>query len=273
MTDAAACWRDFHRRTIDPADGLPAVVAGARNDLFSDWQQLHAPYSRASRWLDAALCVAALAPSHPLVAETRGFAEQVSDRALADPRWATTWSRPGLGERERLLVSVTRAFAVAWRNDSELDAEVLIAAARTCAAEAATGSYWDIPEQTDLIAASQLALCVSDVAAARALLKTRRKFGQVRRYWEWYVDFLTRLESSAADDGAGRDAVRVQFDEYFDLQRGPGRLSHRGAEGEFVAYDAASSITSLRLALIRWRHVERRTLAGHWNEVIEQISR
>jgi hypothetical protein len=120
--------------------------------------------------------------------------------------------------------------------------------------------YWEAPEQSQYLRASQLLLIAGDIDAAAELMNVRKRFSAIARYYHWYNEWLTH--------GMSREA----FDEFFDVVRAPDWVSERDKRNG-IQLEEVSGVFKLRLALLRWLYIERKPLAGYWRAAIAAIGR
>ena len=240
------------------------MIAGLPASLRENWAQTLRPDKNVADPLRDALWVAAGAPGDPLVRQLLTWCVEYADLADHDPRWESGWNS-GYRDQMRGNLIECRALARAWLADSALDDAALAEAAALLENNAIEIGFWAGPEQSQLLAASQLYLIAGDAARARAALARRKRYRHTQHYLDWYVRVLDLLD--AGDHAAALGA----FDEWFDVvRRADWTPPSGGPPGWFVAGDRTR--LQLRLALIRRVRIERQPLAGHWREVIATIA-
>jgi hypothetical protein len=277
--DPARAWAVYGEHLLDEHDGLPVVVARLR-PVQAEVALTHLPEHTVEDELRTAFDVACVDPNHPYVRlfldRSVALAAEVDRHA---DRWDERW-RTGSGQRAGFLVA--KALTEAWQRDDDLDASLLSRAAEE--AFRVTGSQWhghEWMQQSLYFEAVQCLLLAGAAEEARAALKTRKRFGATRRYFEWMQQIT--------EPGLDQPQRIARFDELFDLVRHP-RFSPLGGERaqriEELSRGVPSSFTQarlqwqfsadpclrLRLAALRWRWAQGSSARGSWRQVIGQVS-
>jgi hypothetical protein len=275
--DPVRAWRLFGEHMLNRHHGLPAVVP-TLDALERAIAATGMPEGTVEDALRTAIDLSCVDYQHPyrVLYGDRAVALAAEVDRRAD-RWGGRWKTDS-GEYGRFLV--TQACARAWQQDAELDSDALRRAAEEMFR--VTVEHWPGHEwmrQSLYLEAVQCLLLAGAVDEAQARLRTRRRFGATRRYFEWMCGVV-----SAADDER-----LACFDELFDRARHPrfiplGGCTERQVEERSQGLPADFKAACrqwcyfdhgglcLRLALLRWRWVRGRPLQGNWHPMIGQIS-
>jgi hypothetical protein len=276
--DPAKAWALFGEHMLNEQHGLP-VSAERLDSVQAEAAATYSPDGTVTHALQTALQVACVDYRHPCVALFRERSAALVHELDRHPEhWGQRW-RGGSGQHGHYLEA--KALVQAWHGDDECDRDLLRQAADDMFR--VTASQWHGHEQMQqslYVEGVQCLLLAGAADEVSARLKTRRRFGRTQRYFEWMRDAV----AAPADERLRR------FDALFDLARHPRFSPLEGASAqriEELSQGVPAEFTEsrkqwsyfedpcmdLRLALLRWCWVQRRSLRGCWQQAIEQISR
>lgn len=267
---------------LDIDDGYKGSVAyvEGKGGVFANWELLSMPESAGLSYLDSAAKIACGAWGHPYQHLFLGWANLVSDRALADPRFeieATnsrdSWRTPGVYPGNHGETLAVAAIARAMRDDDAPDHDMLVQAAEeiTQTSIESKGSEWDEFAQGGYLRAIQLLLIAGEVNQAKAMFKIRRGFKYVKNLAEWLKTFTLALPDHAATHVADEN-LTAHFDQQFDMLRDPAYKLPSGRDETGVQLGQSLMPIRLELALIKQRYVLGLPYRGQWQHIIGLIS-
>ncbi|MET3443164.1 hypothetical protein ABIC94_003953 [Variovorax paradoxus] len=241
-----------------------------------DWSKLARPGSLA-RDLENAVEVAVGEYGHPYVRKFLGWAIEGLEKALVDPRFESDdnsmrgWKIDGIFPGNHGQVLVALALARAMRDDAEPDSAMLAQGAREIAQTEMqeSGSYWS-QAQSGYMRAINLLLIAGEVAEAKAMFKTRKKFAYTQQHFDWLKTFATAIPDQpphVLTDPAMHQHLQGKFDMYRNpAYVAPSKDDHGG--------NLTGSITMLRLeiALLKQKFILGQPIGGRWGGVIAHIS-
>ncbi len=268
-------WRATRSAIDDPLRGLPPVVLreiseGGPTDA-RNWDPLVDLPGPTDTLVHDLARVACADYDHEYRKLFLRWAVETADKALADHRWnRPRYPRNPSAAHGRLLCHA--ALVRAWAVDADVDASLLTQGADEIADELGAMRRWiGEADESDWLLAAQFKLIAGDIEGAHALIHVRRRsFSRTRMYFDWTKAVIDLLHKPSPD---GRQRLFHTFDGLFDVVRDPAwRIAVRPEPPGEALIDTAAKLR-LRMALIRWRYVERQPLAGHWRKVIAQITR
>ena len=240
-----------------------------------DWSKLAMPGSL-DYDLEIAIRVALGDFDHPYVLKFLNWAIEGLEKALVDPRFETDdpkvrgWKVDGIFPGNHGQVLVALALAQAMRDNAEPDRAMLTQGAREIAqTELESGSYW-IQGQSGYMRAINLLLIAGEVAEAKAMFKTRKKFAYTQQHFDWLKAFVMAIPDQPPHVLTDL-AMREHFQGKFDMYRNPVYVApstdDRGG-------NLTGSITMLRLelAILKQRYFLGLPLAGKWEQTVAHIS-
>lgn len=271
-------WRTQIEKEINRQDGFIKVVEKKSSDGFyayGDWSKLAMPEGL-SRDFQYAVEIALGGFKHPYVLKFLNWAIEGLEKALIDPRFETDdpkvrgWKVDGIFPGNHGQVLVALALARAMRDDAEPDRAMLAQGAREIAqTELQSGSYW-IQGQSGYMRAINLLLIAGEVAEAKAMFKTRKKFAYTQQHFDWIKAFVMAIPDQPPHVLTD-PAMREHFQGKFDMYRNPVYVApstdDRGG-------NLTGSITMLRLelAILKQRYLLGLPLAGQWGQTVAHIS-
>ena len=135
--------------------------------------------------------------------------------------------------------------------------------------ELEAGSYWS-QGQSGYMRAINLLLIAGEVAQAKAMFKTRKKFAYTQQHFDWLKTFVMAIPEQPPHVLTD-PALHHHFQGKFDMYRNPAYVApskddHGG--------NLTGSITMLRLeiALLKQKYILGQPVAGHWEDAIAHIS-
>ncbi|MDP9929115.1 hypothetical protein [Variovorax paradoxus] len=271
-------WRANIEARIAREGGLKKVVEKKDKDGFyayGDWSKLARPGSL-DQDLETAVEVAIGEYGHPYVCKFLGWAIEGLEKALVDPRFESDddsmrgWKIDGIFPGNHGQVLVALALARAMRDDAEPDSPMLVQGAREIAqTELESGSYWT-QGQSAYMRAINLLLIAGEVAEAKMMFKTRKKFIYTQQHFDWLKTFVMAIPDQPPHVLTD-PAMHQHFQGKFDMYRNPAYVApskddHGG--------NLTGSITMLRLelALLKQRYVLGLPSAGRWEHIVSHIS-
>lgn len=275
------CKRVVDRLDID--DGYKGSVAYVESEggVFANWDLLSMPESAALNYLEYAVKIACGAPNHPYQHLFLEWANQVSDRTLADPRFEVEarnsrngWRIPGVYPGNHGETLAVAALARAMRDDEAPDHDDLVQSANEVSQTALEfqGSEWNhFITQGKYLRAIQLLLIAGELEQAKALFKTRRNFKYVKNLAEWLKSFMLALPNQAATHVADTQLAE-HFDQLFDLIRDPSYDTPKPSDASGAQLGQNLMLIRLELALIKQRYVLGLPFRGQWQQIIGLIS-
>jgi len=241
-----------------------------------DWSKLARPGSL-GRDLENAVEIALGDFSHPYVRKFLVWAIEGLEKALVDPRFESDddamrgWKIDGIFPGNHGQVLVALALARAMRDDAEPDRAMLEQGAREIAQTEllVSGSYWS-QAQSGYMRAINLLLIADEVAEAKAMFKTRKKFAYTQQHFDWLKTFVMAIPDQPPHVLTD-PAIHQHFQGKFDMYRNPAYVApskddHGG--------NLSGSITMLRLelALLKQRYLLGLPAAGRWEHIVNHIS-
>ena len=214
---------------------------------------------------------------HLYVRKFLGWAIEGLEKASIDPRFGTDdpkvrgWKVEGTFPGNHGQVLVALALARAMRDDAEPDSAMLAQGAREIAQTELleSGTYWG-EAQSGYMRAINLLLIAGEVAEAKAMFKTRKKFAYTQQHFDWLKTFAMAIPDQPPHVLTD-PAPHHHFQGKFDMYRNPAYLppskdDHGG--------NLTGSITLLRLeiALLKQKYILGQPVSGHWSDVITHIS-
>ncbi len=267
-------WLETFAKDMLPKGGYPSIVDNTQKEgVFLDWGRMKAPCT-GDYWLNVAIDAACGDCNHPYVYQFIDWSITCCERSLIDPRFEIEsedqkkgWKNDSYLDRHGLTLE-TLALANAFKHNADIDADRLIQAAQERTQFALNTAHWDYMEQFRYLVYAQFHLIVGRVDLAREQLKTRKKFKQVQRYYDWLKAFINAIP----DEGVITDIATIEaFQDRFDEIRSPlYQLSSDFKNGLAVSYSRPQ--LRLQLALIKQRYIIGKPLAGNWQAVIGYIS-
>lgn len=272
-------------------EGYPGVlvVIEKNGGPLSDWHLLAFPDGPCSRYLDSAINIACVYPTHAYAHTFLAWANEAADRALTDIRFTYDpdeerlkgnpdplakrgWKVPGIFPGNHGSTLAAACFARAMRDNSALDDASLLFAADEIAKSAldTTSQEWSETPQSDYLRCIRLALIAGRVDKAQAFFKNcRRKFKFTQEHYTWLQNLCKGVE--AAQEGGLDAAAAEAFQTLFDQVRNP-EIRSVGEAKKGNAVCTNISLLRLELAIIKQRYVLKKPLAGNWQQVLGLIS-
>lgn len=240
-----------------------------------DWSKLSMPEGL-DRDFQYAIEIAFGDFNHPYVLKFLNWATEGLEKAIVDPRFEADdpkirgWKVEGIYPGNHGKVLVALAFARAMRDNAEPDKAMLAQGAREIAkTELESGSYWS-QGQSGYMRAINLLLIAGEIAEAKAMFKTRKKFKYTQQHFDWLKTFVMAIPDQPPHlltDPAMREHFQGKFDMYRNPVYAAPSTDDRGG-------NLTGSITMLRLelALLKQLYVLGLPLAGRWEQTIGHIS-
>lgn len=271
-------WRTQIETRINGEGGFTKIVERKNADGFyayGDWSKLAMPEGL-DRDFNCAVEIALGEFGHPYVRKFLNWAIEGLEKALIDPRFETDdpkvrgWKVDDIFPGNHGQVLVALALARAMRDDAEPDSAMLAQGAREIAqTELEAGSYWS-QAQSGYMRAINLLLIAGEVAEAKAMFKTRKKFAYTQQHFDWLKTFVMAIPDQSPHVLTD-PAMHQHFQGKFDMYRNPAYVApskddHGG--------NLTGSLTMLRLeiALLKQKYILGRPVAEHWKDVITHIS-
>ena len=267
-------WMDSIHHRMNPKDGLPLVITKIeKRGVFDGWERMKSP-GMGDVYLGYAIDIACGDYQHPYAQQFLDWLIALCERGLTDPRFEIESEDQKIGWKNDSyldchgLTLETLALANAFKHDTDLDAAMIIQAAQEKTQHTLIANHWDYVEQFPYLVYAQYYLAIGRVDLAREQLKTRKKFKQVQRHYDW----LKALIDAIPDEGVITDAAAIEaFQDRFDEIRSPlYQPSSDYKNGLAVSYSRPQ--LRLQLALIKQRYIIGNPLAGNWQAVIGYIS-
>lgn len=271
--------------------GYPGIFAGIerRGGPFFEWHLLASPEGPSERYLEYAINLSCVYPTHEYAKTFLAWADEASDRALSDIRFTYDpdeerakgnpdplvnrgWKVPGIFPGNHGCTLAAACFTRAMRNNSALDDASLLLAADEIAQSAldTTSQEWSESPQSDYLRCIRLALIAGRADKAQAFFKNcRRKFKFTQDHYTWLQNLCKGIEAA---QGGVLDAGTVEvFQNFFDQVRDPAvRSVGEAKSGNSVC--TSIPLLRLELALIKQWHILHRPYAGNWTGILGLIS-
>lgn len=282
---------EIKKNRFGMAAGYPGVMKGIseRGGPFSEWHLLCTPEGPCEHYLDYALSISWVYPTHPYVATFLAWANEAADRALSDerfnidsdaerlsgnPNWRNLrgWKIEGVFPGNHGKTLTAACFSRALRDGGELDEAALLLAADEIAESALHGGakFWDYIAQSEYLRCVRLALVAGDVNKARLFLQsTRRKFKHTLVHQQWLQTLVNAIAETQPAPLAPEAALHFQT--FYDEVRNPACKLPSNQPGG-INLSANLSLLRLELAIIKQRYILAQPLAGHWQQVLGLIS-
>lgn len=266
-------WQLERVKHIHPEDGYLLVVNKIeKRGIFDGWERMKSP-GMGDIYLDHSIDIACGNYQHPYMKQFLDWSIAHCERGLADPRFEIESENQQKGWKNESyyrchgLTLETLALACAFKFDAEVDADILIQAAKEKTEYSLNTGHWDYPEQFSYLVCVQFYLIMGNIEQAHAMLKTRKKFKQVQRYYDWLKAFINTIPNA----GVITDTNMINtFQDRFDEIRSPlYQPSSDYKSGLAVSYSLPQ--LRLQLALIKQRYIIGKSLAGNWQAVIGYI--
>lgn len=268
-------WRAVLHRNLG-SQGFGDVIARCeREGLFEDWRRLSDPGDYAARYLGYALDVRCGDPAHPYAKTFLEYALAIVHKAFSETeRWEKTgdWGKPSgpAGSRRGKFLRA-KALAEAMHANAAPDADVLLKAADGFSKEALGPGGWDEFAEGYYLTSVLLQLIAGDVENAKQSLRSRKRYRYVRPLHDWLAGFVDHLPQDSVHRVTDSGTV-AEFEQRFDTIRDPDWRPERRSDPTIGALVESTAILRLEFALIKWRYLLAKPVAGHWNEVVEMIS-
>lgn len=267
-------WIAAFAKNMKPTGGYPSLIEDTQKEgIFDGWERIRAP-GMGDYWLGIAINAASGDYHHPYVQQFLNWSIALCERSLTDPRFEIEsenqqkgWKNSSYPNRHGLTLE-TLAFAQAFRDNAELDETMLIQAAQEQSEYCLNVGYWDYMEQFKYLAYAQLYLILGRMDLVQIQFKTRKKFKQVQRHYDWLTAFIAAIPA----DGVLTDSATINaFQDYFDEIRTPNYSASKDYKNGFaVSYHLPQ--LRLQLALMKQRFIIGHSFAGNWEQIIGHIS-
>jgi hypothetical protein len=273
-------WRGHVQTEIEGKGygGLNKVVRDKESQGFygdGDWSRLARPQGL-SEDLRTAVEIACGDFSHPYVRKFLDWAIEGLEKALSDSRFESDdelqrgWKIAGIYPGNHGQVLSATALAQAMRSNTEIDASLLVQGAREIAeTELEAGSYWS-QAQSGYMRAINLFLIAGEVAEAKTMFKTRKKFAHTQQHFDWLKTFVMAIPDQSPNVLTD-PAMHQHFQGKFDMYRNPAYVPLSKDENG-GNWNGDVSLLRLELALIKHRYLLGRPLHGEWETIIQHIS-
>lgn len=271
-------WRSQLEADIADKEGWRKIVEKKELKGFygnGDWSKLSMPNGLDRDFLYA-IEIALGDFRHPYVRKFLDWAVEGLEKALIDPRFETDdpevrgWKVDGIFPGNHGQVMVALALARAMRDNAEPDSAMLAQGAREIAqTELESGSYWS-QGQSGYMRAINLLLIAGEVAEAKAMFKTRKKFAYTQQHFDWLKAFVIAIPDQPPYMLMGPTG-HLHFQGKFDMYRNPAYVA---PSKDDYGGNLSGSITMLRLelALLKQRFVLGLPFVGQWKHIVDLIS-
>jgi hypothetical protein len=271
-------WRTLVEADLADEEGWRKVVEKREKKGFygnGDWSKLAMPEGLDCNFIYA-VEIALGESSHPYVEKFLRWAIEGLEKALIDPRFETDdaglrgWKVEGIFPGNHGQVLVALALARAMRDNSEPDSAMLAQGAREIAqTELESGSYWS-QGQSGYMRAINLLLIAGEVAEAKAMFKTRKKFAHTQQHFDWLKAFVMAIPDQPPHVLVD-PAMHRHFQGKFDMYRNP---SYVAPSKDDRGGNLSGSTTMLRLELgiLKQRYVLGLPFNGQWERIVGHVS-
>ena len=213
---------------------------------------------------------------HPYVRKFLGWAIEGLEKALSDPRFETDdlalrgWKKEGVFPGNHGQVLVALALARAMRDDAGPDSAMLAQGAREIAqTELEAGSYWS-QGQSGYMRAINLLLIAGEVAKAKAMFKTRKKFAYTQQHFDWLKTFVMAIPDQSPHVLTD-PAMHQHFQGKFDMYRNPAYVAP-SKDDHGGNLTGSTTMLRLELGLLKQKYILGQPIGGRWGGVIAHIS-
>jgi len=268
-------WRSALARRLGPeALGDVIKMHDASGPYCGNWRRLSDPGGAAEYELATSIEIRCGDPSHPYAKTFLEYAIAIARRAYSEQeRWSLSgdWGDPnGTPGIKRGILLTAKAYAEALETNRAPDRQELLEAARGMLADGSDLPHWDEYALTYYLVGVVLQVIAGELSEAKKAMLLRRRF----RYNRPFRDWLKLLVDELSADNSERviqPPVIAHFDRTFDVVRNPDWVTH--LEDPVTGYMACQrTMLRLNLSLIRWRYIVGKPIAGHWDEVVDQIA-
>lgn len=274
-----ASWKQRLAENMGP-DGWPGVVAySERTERQGGWNKGYGAWRVGVDFLSDALEVAFAEPSHTYVKVFQNYALLVLDKARNDlPRWTEDgdWGRSPLGGMNWFETVAPHEIVKAWSINTNVDPRAVLEGCSRfleAAKEIKGSGLWNHIAQYKYLTAVLLSLTFGGVEKAKPMLALRKSYKATQEFRSW-IEGLVKLWPT--DGHPASSECMAHFNALYEKVRDPDWRkdlpSTREEEAAGSFYPGKKSLFLLQLGLLRWHGLEKRTLAGNWPNLIEEIS-
>lgn len=293
MLNLHGVWVEYMTPRLSGKGGFPDVIRDKNEEggIFVNWSLLSVPGT--SYFFEYAIDISCIAWRHPYRTLFLDWAVQISDRALADPRWEhteadvaarlqlkatergwNTWREEGIYPGNHGETLRNSALAHAMQADAEPDRTLLAQAGREII-EGVTQKkrhHWDQIEQSAVMRGVHLLLIAGEVAEAKKSVSLKRRgFAWIQHYYDFLKAFVLAIPDDA-QHVVTDPAQLAAFEAWFDKLRDPRYRAPDWRNGKGEVLFGVGALWRLELALIKQQYLRGRPVAGQWQQVCELIS-
>ncbi|SDC21852.1 hypothetical protein [Acinetobacter boissieri] len=272
-------WQQAYERCVErDLEYMKTSLVEKQSNYIKDMMSTFKPDSTVENYINDALTFAFTRHHFDLQQAYLECAIQRADLVLdrQHPNWHNQHWPQDLQPRYYSSIAILHAYSVAWYHNKEIDTAVLNQHSKILFEYCLNPDYteWDDYTQSWYLIAVWDLMITGDLDAAARAIQVKKRFKWVKRFYEWTKALIEHLQQQ----DLSQDELKTFFDEPFDVIKGyrwmlddkyDYKKGYDRADLWFVSTDKA--LIRLRLAVLRWKYIEQKTIEDNWTQVLQQI--